>query len=65
VIMGGLAMPNVPVKVKDAKRMITRYRDSDTIGVCFMNMFGSAGWLDEIHYNLLIDATIDPVRITT
>ena len=63
VIMGGLAMPNVPVKVGDAKRMLARHKDSAVIGVCFMNMFEKAGWKDEISFDQLIDATIDPVQV--
>jgi hypothetical protein len=63
VIMGGLAMPGVPVKVGDAKRMLARHKDSAVIGVSFMNMFEKAGWKNEISFDLLIDATIDPVHV--
>jgi len=63
VIMGGLAMPNVPVTVDDAKRMLARHKDSAVIGVCFMNMFEKADWMKTIHFDLVIDATIDPVRV--
>jgi len=64
VIMGGLAMPNVPVTVADAKRMLARHKDSALIGVCFMSMFEKASWLNEISFDLLVDATIDPVRVS-
>jgi hypothetical protein len=64
VIMGGLAMPNVPVTVGDAKRMLARHKDSAVIGVCFMSMFEKANWMDEISFYILIDATIDPVRVS-
>ncbi len=64
VLMGGLAMPNVPVTVKEAKRMLGRHKDSATVGICFMSMFGKAGWLDEIDFDILIDATIDPVIVS-
>ena len=63
VIMGGLAMPKVPVTIGDAKRMLARHKDSALIGVSFMNMFEKAGWKDEISFDLLIDATIDPVNV--
>jgi hypothetical protein len=63
VIMGGLAMPNVPVTVGDAKRMLARHKDSSVIGICFMSMFEKAKWLDEISFDLMIDATIDPVKV--
>lgn len=63
VIMGGLAMPNVPVTVDDAKRMLARHKDSSLIGICFMNMFEKAGWLKSMEFDLLIDATINPVDV--
>lgn len=64
VIMGGLAMPNVPVTVGDAKRMLARHKDSSVIGICFMSMFEKANWINEISFDILIDATIDPVRVS-
>lgn len=64
VIMGGLAMPNVPVSAGDAKRMLARHKDSAVIGICFMSMFEKAGWLKDISFDILIDATIDPVRVS-
>jgi len=63
VIMGGLAMPGVPVSLGEAKRMLARHKDSAVIGVSFMDMFGKSGWKDKISFDLLIDATIDPVHI--
>jgi hypothetical protein len=64
VIMGGLSMPNVPVKADEVKAMIARYQDAVVVGVCFMNMFAKAGWLDAIRFDCLIDAAIDPVEVT-
>jgi hypothetical protein len=64
VIMGGLAMPNIPVSVNDAKSVIAVHKDAAVVGVCFMNMFGKADWLNEIRFHLLIDATIDPVVVS-
>jgi len=63
VVMGGLSMPNVPVEVGQMKEVLSRYPDATTIGVCFMNMFEKAGWLQEISFDLLIDATISPVDV--
>jgi hypothetical protein len=62
VLMGGLAMPNVPVSAEMANQTIAGY-GARTIGICFMNMFEKAGWLNEIDFELVIDATIDPVNI--
>jgi len=64
VVMGGLSMPNVPVKAEQVKAVIDRHPGAAVIGVCFMNMFEKAGWLDTISFTCLIDATIDPVTIT-
>ena len=50
VIMGGLAMPNVPVTVDDAKSVIAGHKESTVIGVCFMNMFEKANWMKEIDF---------------
>ena len=59
VVMGGLAMPGVPVSLEQAKTTFTKYADVARIGVCFMHMFQKANWLDRISFDLLIDATID------
>ncbi|MDD1691537.1 MAG: DUF2124 domain-containing protein [Methanoregula sp.] len=64
VIMGGLAMPNVPVKAEQVKAAIGKYSEAAVIGVCFMHMFEKAGWLDIISFDCLIDANIDPVEVT-
>jgi hypothetical protein len=64
VFMGGLAMPDVPVKKEQVRDIIQKYPSVHVIGVCFMNMFEKAGWLDAVPFNLLIDATIDPVTVT-
>jgi hypothetical protein len=65
IIMGGLAMPNVPVTVNDARSVIEHHKDTKVIGICFMNMFEKAKWMDDIGFALLIDATIDPVTVST
>lgn len=64
VVMGGLAMPLMPLSKEDVKSMIDRHRDARVIGVCFMSMFEKAGWLDTIPFDIMIDATIDPVTVT-
>lgn len=64
IIMGGLAMPNVPVTKEQVKAVIDRHPGAIVIGVCFMNMFAKAGWLDVVRFDMMIDATIDPVTVT-
>jgi hypothetical protein len=62
VIMGGLSMPDTPVSAEMARDALSRHTAA-TIGVCFMHMFERTGWTKEIAFDLLIDATIDPVEI--
>jgi hypothetical protein len=64
VIMGGLSMPNVPIKAEQVKAVIDRHPGALVIGVCFMNMFEKAGWLSTVTFACLIDANIDPVEVT-
>jgi hypothetical protein len=64
VLMGGLAMPLMPNSKEEVKAMISRHGNVNVIGVCFMSMFEKAGWLDTIPFDLLIDATLDPVTVT-
>jgi hypothetical protein len=65
VVMGGLSMPNVPVKAEHVKSVIDRHPGAAVIGVCFMHMFEKAGWLNTITFDCMIDANIDPVEVTT
>ncbi|NMB77960.1 MAG: DUF2124 domain-containing protein [Methanomicrobiales archaeon] len=64
VIMGGLAMPGMPLSKDDVRSMIKCHDGAKVAGVCFMSMFEKAGWLDTISFDILIDATIDPVTVT-
>ncbi len=64
VVMGGLSMPNVPVKAEQVNAVLDKHQNAAVIGVCFMRMFEKAGWLEMIHFDCLIDATIDPVEVT-
>ena len=63
IIMGGLAMPNVPVSIAEARTTITRHPEAVSMGICFMSMFEKAGWMKGIKHDLLIDANIDPVTV--
>ena len=64
VFMGGLAMPMMPVTKEQVRDLAAKYPDAKVAGVCFMSMFEKAGWLDTVDFDLLIDATLDPVVIT-
>ena len=64
VVMGGLSMPNVPVKAEQVKAVIAKHPGATVIGVCFMHMFEKAGWHSTVSFDCLIDANIDPVEVT-
>ncbi len=64
VILGGLSMPNVPVTVEDARRTLEKFSGVPRVGVCFMNMFEKAGWIEPLGFAVVIDAKIDPVEVT-
>jgi len=62
VIMGGLSMKSSGIPVADAQKVISKY-DCKRIGVCFMGFLEKEGWADALDLDLLIDATISPVRV--
>jgi hypothetical protein len=64
VMMGGLAMPFMPVTKEQVRHLIALHGSPPVAGVCFMSMFVKAGWLDTVHFDLLIDGSLDPVTIT-
>lgn len=63
VIMGGLAMPNIEVTAEETAALLAKYPQARQVGICFMSMFEKAGWTERIAFDLLIDATIDPVTV--
>ncbi len=63
VIMGGLAMPGVPVTKEAVQAAAGAHPGAKIVGICFMQMFKKAGWLDTFNFDLIIDAAIDPVRV--
>ncbi len=64
VVMGGLAMPMMPLSRENVKAMISHHDNVKVVGVCFMSMFKKAGWLDTISFDCLIDAQLNPVEVT-
>jgi len=64
VIMGGLAMPFMPVTKEQVRDLIALHDSPPVAGVCFMSMFAKAGWLDTVHFDVLIDGSLDPVTVT-
>lgn len=63
VLMGGLAMPGVPVTKEAVQAVVAAHPGAKVVGICFMHMFAKAGWLDAFDFDLIVDAAIDPVRV--
>jgi len=64
VIMGGLAMPHMPVTKEQVRDLAARHAGAKLAGVCFQNMFEKAGWLDTVAFDLQINSTLEPVTVT-
>ena len=64
VFMGGLAMPLMPVTKEQVRDLVASHGEVLVIGVCFMSMFAKAGWFDTVHFDLVIDGTLDPVTVS-
>lgn len=66
VILGGLAMPSAKKTVEGMKYLINRINpDAKIIGVGFMGIFEKEGWMGDIGFDVVIDATLDPVKVIT
>ena len=63
VVMGGLAMPYMPVTKEQVRDLSAKHAGAKVTGVCFQNMFEKAGWLDTVDFDLIISAMIDPVTV--
>ena len=65
VILGGLAMPFSKKTAEDILKMIDEASNKKTkiIGVGFMGIFEKQNWMDKIDFDVVIDGTIDPVRV--
>lgn len=60
VLLGGLSMPKYDVDTEDVKALVDTIlkEDGRLIGVCFMDMFAKAGWLEKIDFDCVIDGTL-------
>jgi hypothetical protein len=63
VLLGGLSMPKYDVDTEDVKALVDTIlkEDGRLIGVCFMDMFAKAGWLEKIDFDCVIDGTLTGV----
>ena len=60
VLLGGLSMPKYDVDTNDVKDLVKSILKDDglLVGVCFMDMFSKAGWLEKIDFDCVIDGTL-------
>ena len=63
VLLGGLSMPKYDVDTHDVKDLVSDILKDDGLlmGVCFMDMFSKAGWLEKIDFDCVIDGTLTGV----
>jgi len=60
VLLGGLSMPKANIKTEKINELINEIlkKDGKLMGISFMEMFKEAGWLDEVDFDCIIDATL-------
>ena len=63
VLLGGLSMPKYDVDTEELNGLVSEIlRDGGKIiGVCFMDMFAKADWLDKFDFDCVIDGTLTGV----
>lgn len=63
VLLGGLSMPKYDVDTEELKALVGSIlkENGQLIGVCFMDMFTKAGWLEKIDFDCVIDGTLTGV----
>lgn len=60
VLLGGLSMPKYDVDTEKLNVLVKDIlkENGRIIGVCFMDMFTKAGWLDKVDFDCVIDGTL-------
>jgi hypothetical protein len=65
VVLGGLSMPGSKVDangVAEGVKAILK-PGGKVMGICFMGMFEKAGWYGKVPFDVVMDATIDPIQV--
>ena len=58
-LLRGLSMPKSNVTVGEVNEMISQILKKDgKIGLCYMDMFKEAGWLDKVDFDCIINGTL-------
>lgn len=60
VLLGGLSMPKYDVDTDELNALVSEIlaENGKVIGVCFMDMFTKAEWLDKVDFDCIIDGTL-------
>lgn len=60
VLLGGLSMPKYDVDTDELNDLVDEIlaENGKIIGVCFMDMFTKADWLDKVDFDCIIDGTL-------
>ena len=63
VLLGGLSMAKYDVDTDDLNALVDEIlaEGGKVIGVCFMDMFTKADWLDKVDFDCIIDGTLTGV----
>lgn len=63
VLLGGLSMPKADIDTNELNNVVGEIvkDDGKLIGLCFMDMFTKADWLDKVDFDLIIDGTLTGV----
>ncbi len=60
VLLGGLSMPKYDVDTEEINVLVKEIlkEGGQLMGVCFMDMFSKAGWLEKVDFDCVIDGTL-------
>lgn len=63
VLLGGLSMAKYDVDTEELNALVDEILadGGKVIGVCFMDMFTKANWLDKVDFDVIIDGTLTGV----
>ncbi|MCD1294243.1 DUF2124 domain-containing protein [Methanocella sp. CWC-04] len=65
ILLGGLSMPQSKIGAEGTNDVVKKILKpgGKVFGICFMDMFAKAGWYGKVPFDLVMDATIDPIRL--
>lgn len=63
VLLGGLSMPKANIDTDELNNVVNEIlkEGGKLVGLCFMDMFTKAGWLEKVDFDMIIDGTLTGV----